>query len=115
MTSPRPLALVADDDPPTRELAADFLSELGFEPIEAGDGRHALAILSREPDIVLLLTDLCMPHMNGTELAAEARRMRPHLQIVLTSGLAAATGTGGAVFLPKPWRLRDLEAALRSV
>jgi two-component system capsular synthesis sensor histidine kinase RcsC len=110
----RPLALVADDDPPTRALAVNFLIEIGFEPIEAGDGRQALSILSGEPDICVLLTDVCMPYMNGIELAAAARRMRPHLRIVLTSGLTAWTGTGDAVFLPKPWRLRDLEAALRS-
>jgi len=114
MTCRRPLALVADDDPPTRELAANYLAELGFEPIEASDGRHALAILSGEPDISVLLTDLCMPCMSGVELAETARQMRPHLRIVLTSGLAAGAGTGDAVFLPKPWRLRDLEAALRN-
>ena len=51
-----------------------LLEELGYRPQAVASGREALEVLARDPDIVLVLTDVMMPEMTGTELAAEVVR-----------------------------------------
>lgn len=56
--------LVVDDDPDVRERTREMISRDGFQVIEAGNGREALARLETErPDVILL--DLLMPEMDG--------------------------------------------------
>ena len=79
--------LVVEDDPDVRELVIRLLGDLGCATVEAEDGRMALARLEDNPDIDLLFTDVVLPHgMSGPEMAREARRHRPNLKIVFTSG-----------------------------
>ncbi len=72
-------------------------------------------------EIHLLLTDVVMPGLQGTELAAEARRHRPALRVLYMSGYAqpllASQGTLGAgvVLLEKPFTERSLLARIREV
>ncbi len=79
--------LVVEDDPDVRELVVRLLADLGFATVEADDGATALARLEDNPDIDLLFTDVVLPHgMSGPDIAREARRLRPDLKIVFTSG-----------------------------
>jgi PAS domain S-box-containing protein len=85
----RDLALVVDDEEAVRAAARGMLEELGYRCLEAADGERALALLEREPGLKLLFTDVVMPGpVKGEELAARARRLRPDLPILLTSGYA---------------------------
>lgn len=79
--------LVVDDEKLEREGVKYLLSqEAGERKIfEASNGREALQLL-REEEIDLLLTDIKMPHMDGLELTARARELKPELQIVIFSG-----------------------------
>lgn len=77
--------LVVDDEPSLGDLTAMMLRLQGHEVHVARGGRAALDIMGNaEVDIVL--TDLGMPGMTGWELAAEVRRMRPEIRIILMTG-----------------------------
>ena len=79
--------LVVEDKSDVRKIVAGILSELGCDVIEAEDGESALARLSERRDIDLLFTDVILPGgMSGPDIATEARRITPGLEIVLTSG-----------------------------
>jgi two-component system, cell cycle response regulator CpdR len=82
-----PTVLVAEDDPQVLELVARILRRAGYEAITARDGREAWAIFQRDNrPIDLLLADVVMPYMTGTELAARIAGRAPDLPIVLISG-----------------------------
>ena len=111
--------LLVEDDLLVRTQAGRLLTGLGYRVTVADDGPSALAALEAADDISLLMTDMAMPGgMNGRELAVRARRNRPALKVLLTSGYreeAAPLGSGpdtGAAFLPKPYRRAELAAAL---
>jgi CheY-like chemotaxis protein len=115
--------LVVEDDPDVLDVAVESLRILGYDVLTAPDGPSALAVLRRDPDIQILLSDIVMPQgMNGVELAREAVRLRPELRVLLASGypMAALPRHGAAVldefpFLSKPYRSSQLAAALRGL
>ncbi len=81
--------LVVEDETGVRELASEFLKAGGYKVLEADNGAEALKIVtSAGQKIHLLLTDMVMPHMNGTELAEQLTRDRPNLRIVFMTGYA---------------------------
>jgi CheY-like chemotaxis protein len=83
--------LVVDDDPGNRLLCTLELRREGFDVVEAGDGRGALALaLSHPPDVVL--TDVEMPRLDGLGLADALRRdvRTRFVPVVFMSGTAAA-------------------------
>jgi hypothetical protein len=72
--------LVVEDDEALRLYAVEVLSELGYRTLNAANGKAALEMLDREPDIDLLFTDVVMPGgMNGRQFADEAMKRRPGL------------------------------------
>ena len=104
-----------------RSFAARCLRELGYHVIEASNGGDALAIAaSLARPIDLLLTDVSMPGMRGTELALRLAGRQPGLRVVLMSGYAdasvldAALHDGDTAYLPKPYSRDTLAQAVRS-
>ncbi len=81
------VVLVVEDEPDVREVAVESLRALGYRTLSAGDAEAALDILRGDGRIDLLLSDIVMPGArNGVELSEEARRLRPRLKVLLTSG-----------------------------
>jgi signal transduction histidine kinase/CheY-like chemotaxis protein len=114
--------LVVEDEPRVRASTTSALEELGYRVVTAEDGDQALGLLADHPDIDLLLTDVVMPEMTGTELALAAREMRPDLHIMFTTGYsgnvedAGGRGTellGSSPILHKPFTINALEAKVR--
>ena len=104
-----PAVLVVEDVPQVRATAVQLFEELGCEVFDAYNGQSALKILDAHPEIQVLFADVRMPGMNGSELAHVARRLRPDLRIVLTSGYVSRDAIpDGIPFVPKPWRSGDL-------
>ena len=103
-----PTILLVEDNPMTRKLVRFALEREGFELLEAPDGQSALHIFeSRTPDLVL--QDLCLPDIDGFELAALIRaRFGPAIPMLAFSGFistadeaqVAAAGFDGMI--PKP-------------
>ena len=120
----RPSILVVEDDPAVREIAAEILRELGYRVGEAGDPDAALRILSlRDSPLDLLLTDIVLPGtIDGRELALQARRMHPRLQVIFMSGYSD-TGTlpkegftgDSPALLGKPFRRAQLAAMVAAM
>ncbi|HLI23186.1 MAG TPA: response regulator [Stellaceae bacterium] len=111
--------LVVEDNDLVLDLVAEMMKDLGYEVLTAVDARSALWIIEHDDHIQLLFTDVMMPnHMNGIDLARAAKRRRPDLKVLLTSGYAAfgPAADGGAEFpvLPKPYRRGELARRVRA-
>jgi PAS domain S-box-containing protein len=79
--------LVVEDDKDLRAYLIEILRELNYRVVGAPDAVAALGVLEHAPTQVdLLLTDVVMPGMNGRELGARARQLRPGLKVLFMSG-----------------------------
>ena len=113
------VVLLVEDEDAVRQTAVNALSELGYRVIEAGTAAAALDALDQAKDVRLLFTDVIMPGSdNGYQLALEARRRRPALKVLFTSGyggetVASAGGDALRPFLRKPYRDYELARAVR--
>jgi len=76
--------LVVDDDTDFREELRHCLE--GYTVIEAANGTEALAILKKPNAVDLVLLDAVMPHLSGTEVLREIKRIKPSLAIIMLTG-----------------------------
>ena len=77
--------LVVDDEARMRKLVKDFLTNKGFQVIEAGDGEEAVDIFFADKDIALVLLDVMMPKMDGWEVLKTIRKYSQVPVIMLTA------------------------------
>lgn len=105
--------LVVDDDRLVRDAIFGIIEAKGFRVLVAGSAVEAMRILAQE-HVDVLFTDIVMPDQNGLELAIQAKKLRPNLQIMFATGYfsraAAASQLGKLLF--KPMRAHEIEAAL---
>jgi CheY-like chemotaxis protein len=118
----RETILVVEDDPLVRNLVAQRLRELGYRILDAAEAAGALRILESEAPIDLLLTDVVLPGaLTGRDLADTARKLRPGLKVLFSSGYTQSSIDHqgkldpGVEFLPKPFRRAELAAKVRAV
>ncbi len=114
--------LVVEDDEDVRVYSVETLRELGYRVEQAANARAALHILDADPDIRLLFTDVGLPGgINGRQLVDEARRRRPDLKVLFTTGYArnAIVHQGrldrGVDLIVKPFAYAGLAAKVRQV
>lgn len=107
--------LVVDDEEELQELAEEYLSSKGFKVLTASNGHKALDVLSKNPKVDLLFSDIIMPgEMNGYELSRAAHEKCPDLKVLLTSGHAGRAATDvdhqalNKNILAKPYTLNGL-------
>ena len=81
--------LIVEDEPSIRRVARLALISQDYQVIEAGSGEEALAILAKHQDVALVVSDVMMPGMDGSQLCAYLRATRPDLPIILMSGYIA--------------------------
>jgi PAS domain S-box-containing protein len=111
--------LLVEDEPNLRKTTRMLLEMSGYVVIEARSGVEALrAWDEHEKEIGLLFTDMTMPDgLDGRQLAAELRKRRPGLKVILTSGynadLAGTEVEAGVLFLMKPCPVPELLEAVR--
>lgn len=85
------IILVVDDQESVRALLRRELSDAGHTVLEAGDGAEGLHLVRRRNGGVdLILSDVVMPHMNGTELATIVGTEFPEIPVILMSAFAPA-------------------------
>jgi PAS domain S-box-containing protein len=113
------IIMVVDDERTLVELAEETLAQLGYEPVGFESSKAALQALAKDPHrFDLVLSDEMMPELSGTSLAAEIRRIRSDIPIIIMSGYvdsgvaALASSVGVHEVLRKPLQTRDIAEAL---
>ena len=115
------IILVVEDEDRVRHMSVDALRELGYTVVQASGAAHALEVLSAQPEIILLFTDVVMPGMNGRRLAELAREQRPDLKVLFTTGYTRNAVVHNGVldadvaFLAKPFTVEQLARKVREV
>lgn len=108
--------LVVDDEPMVRSVLVRLLELSGHEVLSAASGSEALSkVMNNSFDIVF--TDQGMPEMNGRQLAAEIRNLKPALPIVLLTGDTEAGSPDETIdlVLSKPFKRDDLESSIQQL
>jgi two-component system KDP operon response regulator KdpE len=110
--------LVVDDEPPIRKLLRMGLTSQGYQVLDAPNGKTALELLAKEPDLVIL--DLGLPDVDGLELLRRIRHRNESLPIVVLSsrgdeaGKVAALDLGADDYVTKPFGMDELFARMRA-
>ena len=114
--------LVVDDERPVRALASTMLELMGFEVLEAEDGREAIRVFRDNLETVrAVLLDLTMPRMDGEECYAALRELKSDVRVILSSGyseheiLDRFSGLGIRGFIQKPYDVATMRSKIREV
>jgi DNA-binding response OmpR family regulator len=119
---PRPIALVADDDPGVRVLLAEVLDEMGLETFTASNGLELMELAERmHPSLIIV--DVMMPRMDGYTAVARLRGQATteRVPIIVLTGRgdpsfkALSDGMGANAHLTKPFVPRALADAVRAL
>lgn len=111
--------LIVEDDPKTASLVSMYLEREGFETIIASDGRKALALHRRE-NIIFVILDLMIPHVDGWEVCRRIRRDSDVPILMLTARedeIDRVTGLtmGADDYVVKPFSPRELVARVKAI
>ena len=113
--------LVVEDDVRVRKITVQRLEHMGYQTLEASDGRQAMELYAINPDISLLFTDMIMPNdLTGYDLAQKIRQIDPNIAVIIASGYSNELALLGQlpeermVLLRKPYELHVLAEALES-
>jgi len=117
----RGTVLLVEDEEIVRRPIGTYLRKLGYQVIEAANGKQALALWSDHRDQVdVLYSDMVMPEgVSGLELAEKLRADKPQLRVIISSGysteisLQGVPANAGYVYLPKPSPSAAIAAAVR--
>jgi PAS domain S-box-containing protein len=118
----RETILLVEDDSAVRTTIARILTRRGYDVLAAGDPQEAIALARGHPGpIALLLTDLVMPVMKGTELAEQIVAIRPGIRRLFMSGYAsdetirALMESTEVSFIEKPFLPDTLARMIRAI
>lgn len=112
--------LIVEDDPIVQATAADMLESLGYSVVRASDAASAMAEIDAG-GLALVFTDILLPGgITGLDVADHARKVKPNLPVLFTSGYAhdgpnkRIVPPADAMMLEKPFAMETLARALRS-
>jgi two-component system cell cycle sensor histidine kinase/response regulator CckA len=112
--------LLVEDEEAVRSFASRALEGRGYKVLQAGTGAEALEVLgAHDGDIDLVVSDVVMPEMDGPTLLTKLRETLPDIKIIFISGYAEEAfkknleGEESFAFLPKPFSLKQLAAAVK--
>ena len=114
--------LLVDDEQAVLKVATEILSKLAFKVLAAASGSEAIRLYRENlEDIVLVILDIVMPGMGGSEVFQELRTLAPKVKVLLCSGYSIQgeadrlIGIGASGFIQKPFSLRSLEQSINDV
>jgi PAS domain S-box-containing protein len=112
--------LLVDDEEFVRELGARILTKHGYTLLQAANGREALDLFKKErSQISLVILDLIMPEMGGTECLKELLKIDSKVRVLVASGYSADASVketiqmGAKGFVSKPFRFKELLQQVR--
>lgn len=112
--------LLVDDEERFVLNLARLLKARGFAVFTAFDGQRALAVLSLEKEIAVVVLDVRMPGMDGIETLQRIRERYPEIEVIMLTGQATledgiqAVRCGAFDYLQKPCDIEDLEAKIKA-
>lgn len=115
-----PYCLVVDDEPRLRQALMRLMRSDGFTCFEAGSGVEALEVLAREP-IDLMISDMRMPYMDGSELLRRVRELHPTVAVVMITAVndvqvaVDCIAMGAMDYLTKPFVLEEVRIRIGQV
>jgi two-component system KDP operon response regulator KdpE len=118
MSAAPPRVLVVDDEPPIRKLLRMGLGAHGYHVIEATNGKNALELLGKSPDIIIL--DLGLPDIQGHDLLRMIRGRNDAVPVIVLSsrgdevGKVQALDLGADDYVTKPFGMDELLARMRA-
>lgn len=114
--------LLVEDNLHVRELTNQILQDKGYAVLSASNGKEALALIQQEKSTIdLLLTDVIMPEMNGSDLYKKTLEICPEVKILYMSGytnnIISQQGIldQGLNFINKPFTKRELTTKISSI
>lgn len=114
--------LIVDDQETVWDFLIEALQKLGYSVLLAENGLDAVEIYENNPgQIDLVLLDMIMPKQGGHTTFHKLKEIDPNVSVLLSSGFVSMEdvddllNSGAAGFLPKPHRIRDMAAKIRSV
>ena len=114
--------LLVEDDPSLRKLARTILKSLGYTVLDAGAGAAALELARRHAGAIdLVLTDVVMPQMSGTDFVSALKTVRPDVAVLFMSGytedaiIRHNVLESKTAFLQKPFTRATLARKIREV
>jgi PAS domain S-box-containing protein len=108
--------LLVDDEEMIRDLARQILELHGYSVVTAADGQEAIDLyLTQRGRFALVILDLTMPHLSGTEVLTRIRNVDPQAKVILSSGYPSGETSRASAFLPKPYRAGLLTRVVREV
>ncbi|HUI28933.1 MAG TPA: PAS domain S-box protein [Candidatus Acidoferrales bacterium] len=109
------LILAIEDEEPLRDFFKTFLEDNGYKVLLAADGLNGLLTYKvHMNEVNLVILDMGLPEMGGTEVLSELKRLNPEVKVMLASGYlepevkADALEKGATDFLPKPYETDEL-------
>ena len=104
------MLVVVDDNDMSCYVTARMLAAAGFLVLTAASGDEALRIVENDAEVQLVVADVCMPGMNGLELAKQLRQSHPALPVLFMSGAISGrlVPALSGPFLQKPFSEADL-------
>ena len=106
--------LIVDDEDHIRIIAREILQTKGYTVLDTGDPQMALHWVKSGVSFHLLLADVVMPRMKGTELADRLKTLSPETKVLLMSGYAVS-GIAGHPLIAKPFTVDQLADRVREV
>ncbi len=114
--------MIVEDSPLVLEFSVNVLEDAGYIVFKAENGEAALTLADTcSAEIVLLITDVVLPGINGKELAEEFKKKRPGIKVIYTSGytenfiVQQDLAQDGVSFIGKPYSAHSLLKKIRGV
>jgi two-component system, cell cycle sensor histidine kinase and response regulator CckA len=112
--------MLVEDEDMVRAVAERALVRNGYTVVTAANGEDALEALEGRADIVMIVSDVVMPVMDGPTMVRKVRETHPKMPILFMSGYAEEQlrkmiDLDNIAFLPKPFSVQQLAEAVRDV
>jgi putative two-component system response regulator len=110
--------LIVDDDAQVRHVLTRVIQTHGLSGVEASSGADALAVLAREGEVPLCISDIHMPEMDGVTFLREALKLYPDMAVIMLTGVAEVDTAveclklGALDYISKPVMVEEVRARL---
>jgi DNA-binding NtrC family response regulator len=112
--------LLVDDEPDILKILSDILMPSGYATVSKPDAESALAVIREGKQIDLVITDLRMPGMSGSELTTILRQILPSVPIIMLTGYGSvesylkSMSSGAFEYINKPIQATELRRIVKT-